>query len=261
MRYMRLPEENNGESNEFVDLNQVSSESVDAILQVRNARTSYDIFKILKSYIPVFRLDHFAVFVTQAEKRTALDDRAVLTNWDSEVIHRGLEDEFFDWSVTSELRESVLPKSVLVEDALKGDNGTNNRELAEFLLSKGYNALVHLPVRSSNGKTGYVGLGGMRDVVGDEELMQLSYVAEHAFERLMQIVEDGDLRENPLSDREIECLKAAARGLSVSETSHRIGITSHTVNYHLANAQKKLTARNKLHAVVNAIQRGWLGEF
>ena len=239
----------------------VATDSVQAVAQIREAQTGYDIFKTLKQFMPIFDLDRFVVFVAKNDGRTDLDDRVVLTNWDSELIQRAMENDFYHWSFVTDLRASVLPKSVSLGAALENGAEMNNRGLAEFLLSKGYDAIVHLPTRSSNGKTGAVSFSGRRGVVEDGEVMHLNYVAEHAFERLMHIFDDANARENPLSDREIECLKAAARGMNVSETSRKIGITSHTVNYHLANAQKKLGARNKLHAVVNAIQQGWLGHF
>lgn len=232
-----------------------------AVAQIRGSLSGYDIFKALKLFMPSFGLDRFVVFVAPADGLTDLDDRVVLTNWDSELIQRAMESDFYHWSFVMDLRASVLPKSVSLRDTLANGEDTNNRELAEYLLARGYDAVVHLPTRSSNGKTGAVSFSGPRDIVEDSEVMHLNYVAEHAFERLMHIVDDMKRRENPLSDREVECLKAAARGMNVSETSRKIGITSHTVNYHLSNAQRKMGARNKLHAVVNAIQQGWLGPF
>lgn len=243
------------------DLSRISAGSIQAVAQIREALTGYDIFKALRSLMPVFRLDRFVVFVAPADGLTDLDDRVVLTNWDSELIQRAMGSDFYHWSFVTDLRASVLPKSVSLGETLAKGQETNNRELGEFLLARGYDAVVHLPTRSSNGKTGAVGFSGPRAKVEDSEVMHLNYVAEHAFERLMHILDDTNARENPLSDREIECLKAAARGSNVSETSRKIGITSHTVNYHLSNAQKKMGARNKLHAVVNAIQQGWLGPF
>ena len=230
-----------------------------AVESIKAARTSYDIFKTLKAFGPRFGLDRFLVYATHDDGSAALDDRFVLTNWDSEAIHRAKENDFLRWPYANGLRESVLPRSVTFKDALDSDEEMENRGLAEFLLAHGFNAFACLPTRSSNGITGAVSFSGMRDRVRVDELLHLNFVAEYAFEKLMQIVGNPGSPENPLSEREIECLKAAAHGLSVAETAERIGITTHTVNYHLANAQKKLTARNKLHAVVSAMQRSWLG--
>lgn len=239
----------------------LTGESVEAVRQIAGARTSYDIFKILKNYLPAFGLDYFIVFVSRDDGETKLDDRVVLTNWDSEVIHRCMDEDYYHWSFVQELRNSVLPEVKSLTRYLENGDEADNPELGKFLLARGYNAFVHLPARSSIGRVGMISFAGQRDDVGIGEMMQLNFVAEHAFERLIRIVGDVDARENPLSEREIECLKAAARGLSVAETSEGVGITTHTVNYHLANAQKKLEARNKLQAVVNAIQHGWLGKY
>lgn len=237
----------------------ITLETSEVLQRLEDAQTSYDIFKILKEYIPSFRLDFFIIFLSNKDGATALDDRVVLTNWDSEVIHRCMEADYYHWSFVSELRASVLPRCAALSEV--ADGGTNNAELAQFMLERGHDAFVHLPTRGMGDQTGVVSFSGRREMVTIGETMNLNFVAEHAFERLVSILGNDGARENPLSDREIECLKAAARGLSVQETSKLIAITTHTVNYHLANAQKKLDARNKVQSVALAIQRGWLGRF
>ena len=227
----------------------------------RAAQTSYDVFKILKSYIPKFRLNNFIIYMVKDHDAAAPSGQVVLTNWDSEVVHRCMVPEHRHRSFLRDLRSSVLPKSTLIGESLAGSSDMDDGDFVEFMRARGYEAFVHSPVRSSDGRNGGVSFSGDREKVALEEVMHLSFVAKHVFERLTQIIGDAGTRENPLSDREIECLKAAARGLSVFETSRQLGISSHTVNYHLANAQKKLGARNKLQTVVNAIEGGWLGRF
>jgi len=240
---------------------QNTSSSMQAVEEIEKAQTGYDIFKALKNYLPEFDLSFFAVFLTPERGRTDLDDRVVLTNWDSEVIHRCMEKDFYDWPFTTGLRSSVLPRSVVLDDYLKDEADTNYRDLAHFLRSRGYVAFLHLPTHSSTGRKGAMAFAGPRALIAGDEVMKLDFVAQHAFERLMHILAESGDRANPLSDREVECLKAAARGFNSVETADQLGITVHTVNYHLANAQKKLDARNKTQAVAQAIRNGWLGRF
>lgn len=238
-----------------------ASVSIQAVEAIQSAKTGYDIFKVLKSYLPGFDLSFFAVFVAPEDGRTDLDDRVVLTNWDSEVIHRCLEKDFYHWPFTSGLRSSVLPCSVMLDDYLKDETDPSYRDLALFLRAGGQHAYVHLPTHSSTGRKGAVSFSGARGLVIGDEVMKLDFVAQHAFEKLMHILAESGARTNPLSEREIECLKAAARGFNSTEAADQLGITVHTVNYHLANAQKKLDARNKTQAVAQAIRNGWLGRF
>lgn len=232
-----------------------------AVEAIQSARTGYDIFKALKGYLPGFDLSFFAVFLAPEGGRTDLDDRVVLTNWDSEVIHRCMEKDFYDWPFTTGLRSSVLPRSVVLDDYLRDETDPNYRALADFLRAGGQEAFVHLPTHSSTGRKGAVSFSGSRELVPGDEVMKLDFVAQHAFEKLMHILAESGDRANPLSEREIECLKAAARGSNSVETADQLGITVHTVNYHLANAQKKLDSRNKTQAVAQAIRNGWLGRF
>jgi len=62
-----------------------------------------------------------------------------------------------------------------------------------------------------------------------------------------------------LSAREIECLTLAAGGLTDGEMATHLGLSAHTVRFHLINAATKLGARNRTHAVGLAAQLGMIG--
>ena len=67
------------------------------------------------------------------------------------------------------------------------------------------------------------------------------------------------LRENPatrLTPRERDCLAFIAEGLRTAELAHRLGVTEATVEFHLANARRKLGAHTRDHAVAIAIRMG-----
>jgi DNA-binding CsgD family transcriptional regulator len=52
-----------------------------------------------------------------------------------------------------------------------------------------------------------------------------------------------------LSRREVECLEWAAKGKSTWETGRIMGISRHTVAFHLDNAKAKLGVRSTVQAV------------
>jgi DNA-binding CsgD family transcriptional regulator len=62
-----------------------------------------------------------------------------------------------------------------------------------------------------------------------------------------------------LSAREIQSLTLAAGGLTDGEMAQRLGVSSHTIRFHLVNAAAKLGARNRTHAVGLAAQLGMIG--
>ena len=64
----------------------------------------------------------------------------------------------------------------------------------------------------------------------------------------------------PLSSRELEVLRAAARGERSKEIAIALGITERTVKAHLTNIYAKLGVDSRAAAIAVASQRGILGE-
>ena len=62
----------------------------------------------------------------------------------------------------------------------------------------------------------------------------------------------------PLTDREVEVLRLAARGLTNRAIGHEIGISDRTVQGHLANIYGKLDAGSRTEAVTKAMKLGWI---
>lgn len=67
-----------------------------------------------------------------------------------------------------------------------------------------------------------------------------------------------DRGESPLTERELDVLRAAAAGADVAEISRSLSISSGTVRNYLTTAATKLHARNRLDAVRIATEAGWL---
>ncbi|MCY4146038.1 MAG: response regulator transcription factor [Chloroflexi bacterium] len=65
----------------------------------------------------------------------------------------------------------------------------------------------------------------------------------------------GDGR-NPLTARESEVLSLLAAGLTNRAIAQQLGITPHTVKYHVNAIMSKLDAQSRTEAVVRATQRG-----
>ena len=59
-----------------------------------------------------------------------------------------------------------------------------------------------------------------------------------------------------LSARELEVLRLVARGLSNKEIAAELGITTHTVKYHLAALLEKLGVRSRTEAVSFGVRNG-----
>jgi DNA-binding CsgD family transcriptional regulator len=63
------------------------------------------------------------------------------------------------------------------------------------------------------------------------------------------------LEGKPLSEPELEVLRAAAEGLSAQETAQRLFKSHHTIVTQRRTIQAKLGARNFFHAIALGFQR------
>lgn len=60
----------------------------------------------------------------------------------------------------------------------------------------------------------------------------------------------------PLSAREREVLRVASDGLTNAQIAVVLGVTVHTVKFHLASIYRKLGAANRTDAIVWAVREG-----
>ena len=62
--------------------------------------------------------------------------------------------------------------------------------------------------------------------------------------------------DTALSARELDVLRLVARGLGNKEIAVELGITTHTVKYHLAQVLAKLGVRSRTEAVSLGVRKG-----
>ncbi|MEN4010755.1 MAG: response regulator transcription factor [Bellilinea sp.] len=61
-----------------------------------------------------------------------------------------------------------------------------------------------------------------------------------------------------LTPREAEVLNVLAQGLTNKQIAHSLGISEHTVKYHISSIYSKLGAMNRAEAVRVGARRGWI---
>jgi NarL family two-component system response regulator LiaR len=61
-----------------------------------------------------------------------------------------------------------------------------------------------------------------------------------------------------LSEREMEVLKLAARGMSNSDIANELFINIRTVQGHLSSIFNKLSVSSRTEAIFQAVKKGWL---
>jgi DNA-binding NarL/FixJ family response regulator len=88
-------------------------------------------------------------------------------------------------------------------------------------------------------------------LVGDPTLLRPAFSQPHA-----NLDEDGEIGAEALSAREREVLDFLARGLANKQIALALGISEHTVKFHLSSIYTKLGVANRAEAVRAGIQRG-----
>jgi LuxR family transcriptional regulator len=91
----------------------------------------------------------------------------------------------------------------------------------------------------------------------EEEVKFLGEIAENLHGVMTRpIMEKFAAQVMNLTEGEIECLKCASLGMTSEEMSAVCGYTTDTVNSYVKAAIRKLSAKNRGHAIAEAIRRG-----
>lgn len=70
--------------------------------------------------------------------------------------------------------------------------------------------------------------------------------------------EEGDLHIDPLTERESQVLQLLAQGLANKQIAVTLGISEHTVKFHVSAIFSKLGATSRTEAVRLGARRGWV---
>ncbi|ADY25956.1 two component transcriptional regulator, LuxR family [Deinococcus proteolyticus MRP] len=100
-------------------------------------------------------------------------------------------------------------------------------------------------------------LRAVRAVAAGESVLHPSIARKVMARFSAQAPAEMDLTED-LSPRELEVLRAAARGGSNKEIARALGISPRTVQVHLGNVFSKLNVGSRTEAVLAGIRRGWV---
>ena len=83
-------------------------------------------------------------------------------------------------------------------------------------------------------------------------------IARKLIQEINQPAGDKPLLDDPLTDREVDVLKAVARGLSNQEIADELVIGERTVRTHVSNILGKLHLANRTQAALFALREGYI---
>ena len=126
----------------------------------------------------------------------------------------------------------------------------------ETLRADGFKAIFYLPLRMLSGRLFIAAVGTKRRALTAIEARLIHSYCLDAVEKLENRSSVNFSGRDMLTQRERECLIAAARGLTEKQTAIELSISPNTVHAHLENTRRKLGARNKLSAIMLGLRLG-----
>ncbi len=231
----------------------------DVVAEIITSQTSYDVFRILKSVTLEFGYTKFMVMRLPDEAEATIGDMAIITNWDAELIAAYDMMGFLSNSpIIKLLKSTTLPIVWDINELNKERDDGKENDVTSLFKEFGLINGVYFRVSDKNGKQGALGIAGDRKPPSESELMQISYIAGHAYEVLTNIDITSSTHKDNLTERERECIYWTASGKTSGDVAGILNISENTVNNYLTAAALKLNTVNKAHTVAKAIRYGLL---
>jgi len=84
-------------------------------------------------------------------------------------------------------------------------------------------------------------------------------IARKIFNRFATSVQQGGeaVQTQDISEREMEILRLAARGMSNQDIANNLFLSRRTVQAHLGNIFRKMEVGSRTEAILEALRRGW----
>lgn len=186
--------------------------------------------------------------------------RALLNDPDIQIMSEAINDE-----QALALGESLMPQVLLYDLSL--DHDTAFSTISQIKQNAPGVRVLALSDSSSDLRMMRALQAGARGCLSkianaDELTLALRQIADGemvlpptATSTLLQQLSGGSSAE-VLSPREIQVVRGVADGLTNKAIALQLGISDHTVKFHLASAMSKMGAASRAEAVAIAIQRG-----
>ena len=102
-------------------------------------------------------------------------------------------------------------------------------------------------------------VGAVRTVRAGESVLHPTIIAKILKHRMQSQTPSSERRTaEPLSERETEILKLAAKGMSNKDIAAELFLSVRTVKAHLSNVFNKIGVASRTEAIVKGVREGWL---
>ncbi|WP_425359238.1 LuxR family transcriptional regulator [Ciceribacter lividus] len=227
------------------------------VSELTGFKAQFDLFRFMKRLTESYGARAFMVMNMPGATSLDLANSSIITNWPAELISEYDQVPLLVNSpIVRRLRNSATPFSFDIDGVVhERDPRTTMaaKELFErFRMTRG----AYFPVHDAQGARGAISFSGDRAPFSFLEMMELTYLSVHVFNRLAEIRDLDNRATGALTDREIDCLNWTAAGKTSVEIAEILSLSEHTINHYLNRAAKKLDTVNRTQAVAKALRLG-----
>nr|CAD6423146.1 LuxR family transcriptional regulator [Rhizobium sp. Q54] len=224
------------------------------LLELDRLKTQFDVFRFMKRLCEAYGARVFMVVNMPGATSMVLSAHTVITNWPAELItHFDREGLLSSSPLLKKLQISFVPFQFDMERVSQERGSAVSLEMFRpYHLLRG----AYFPVQDSFGMRGAVSLFGDAPPFSLQQMMELSFIAIHVYQKLGEIRNLTTRPVDTLTDRELDCLNWTAAGKTSAEIAEILGLSEHTVNHYLNRAAKKLDSVNRTQAVAKALRAG-----
>jgi DNA-binding CsgD family transcriptional regulator len=223
-------------------LRRVGPELEALITEIGALATQYDVVRLLKKVTESYGLRAFLVVTMPGSLTQVIQSISVVSSLPTELVSRYDQALMMGTSpVFRRLRASTLPFTADIRALFEG------YRLQRYAM---------FPVVDPDGQRGAVSFYGDRPLLTTQEMLELSMLSIHVFDKLYHMGRHEQRQGEALSEREIDCLNWTAAGKTSAEISEILGLSEHTINHYLNRATRKLDTVNRTQAVAKAIRTG-----
>ncbi len=188
--------------------------------------------------------------------------RGLKTNYEDDWVQRYCERSYNQVDPVCEMAGSARSPYHWGTESFLGNFEKRQRRVFYEAREYGIRYGFSLPIISADGGVALVSFSSdnrstLREVIKTQGAM-LHMASHQICDNLVRPREPRESEANPLSSREREALAWVARGMTSEELADRMFLSVSAVNYHLGNASRKLSARNRHHAALLALAGGYI---
>jgi LuxR family transcriptional regulator, quorum-sensing system regulator BjaR1 len=229
----------------------------DTLAEILALQSQFEVFRFLKKTAELFGFRNFLVLRLPVSTSLDLHANSIITNWPAEFLGAYDRQGLLQTSaVIARLRKSVLPFCFDFAEMARERPADTSAKALKLYEEFGFRRGACIPVHDTKGGRSAVIMAGERAPLSQNELIELTMIAIHAYQRLTDVTGVADKPDQTLTEREIDCLTWTAAGKTSADIAQILTLSEHTVNHYLNRAAKKLDTVNRTQAVAKALRRG-----